>query len=87
MERTLQKINREVNKEQEISDKRVLLNRDSEDKSKDSDGFIRTRYGRIMRKPDRLAYEKKCYPLFKNITHIVGSSMYNLNYLLILFNL
>ena len=40
-------INREVNKEQTISDKRVPLNRDGKDKSKDSDRYIRTRYGWI----------------------------------------
>ena len=50
------KINREVNKEQAISDKRVPLNTESKDKSKDSDSYIRTRFGRIIRKPDRLAY-------------------------------
>ena len=45
-----------MNKEQLIGDKRVPLNRDGEDKSKDSDGYIRTRYGRKIRKPDRLAF-------------------------------
>ena len=45
-----------VNKEQAIGDKRVLLNRDGENKNKDSDRCIKTRYGRIIRKPDRLAY-------------------------------
>ena len=41
---------------QVISDKRVPVNRGGEDKSKDSDSCIRTRYGRIIRKPDRLTY-------------------------------
>ena len=49
-------INKEVNSEQVISDKRVLVNRDSDDKSKDSDGCMKARYGRKIRKPDRLAY-------------------------------
>ena len=49
-------INREMNNEQVIGDNRVPLNRDAEDKSKDSDGCIRTRYSRMIRKPDRLAY-------------------------------
>ena len=49
-------INREANNEQMISDKRVLVNIDSDEKTMESDGCIRTRYGRIIRKPDRLAY-------------------------------
>ena len=49
-------INKEVNSKQVISDKRVPVNRDSDDKSKGSDSCIRTRYGRIIRKPNRLAY-------------------------------
>ena len=49
-------INREVNNAQVISDKRVLVNRDKEDKTKDSDSCIRTRYGRTIRKSDRLVY-------------------------------
>ena len=39
-----------------LSEKRVLVNRDSDDKSKDSDGCLRMRFGRIIRKPNRLAY-------------------------------
>ena len=46
-------INREVNKEKMIGDKWVPFNRDSKDNSKDSDSCIRTRYGRVIRKPDR----------------------------------
>ena len=46
--------NKEVNNKQVISNKGVPVNRD-EDKSNESDGCIRTRYGRIIRKPDRLA--------------------------------
>ena len=49
-------INKEVNSEQVFSDKRVMVKRDSDDKSKDSDSCIRKRFGRIIRKPDRLAY-------------------------------
>ena len=49
-------INKEMNSEQVISDKRVLVNRDGEDKSKNNDGCIIMRFGRIIRKPDRLAY-------------------------------
>ena len=49
-------INKEVNSEQVISDKRVMVNRDGGDKSKDSDGCIRMRFGIIIKKPDRLAY-------------------------------
>ena len=49
-------INKEAYSQQVISDKRVLVNRDSDDKSKDNDSCIRTRYGRVLRKPDRLAY-------------------------------
>ena len=46
-------INKEANSEQVISDKRVMVNIYSDDKSKDSDYCIRTRFGRIIRKPDR----------------------------------
>ena len=49
-------INREVNREQATGNNRVLLNRNSEEKSLDHDGYRRTRYGRIIRKPDRLTY-------------------------------
>ena len=54
--RDSKQINKEMNSEQVISDNRVLVNRDGDDKSKDSDDCMRTRYGRIIRKPDRLAY-------------------------------
>ena len=54
--RDITQINREVSKEQVISDKRVPLNRDSEKKSKESDSQVRTRYGRIRRKPYMFAY-------------------------------
>ena len=49
-------INKEANSEQVISDKRVMVNRDSDDKSMDSDGCIRVKFGRVIRNPDRLAY-------------------------------
>ena len=48
-------INKEVNSVQVISEKGVLVNRAS-DKSRNSDDCKRTRYGRVMRKPYRLAY-------------------------------
>ena len=48
-------INREMN-ELVISDKRVLGNKDGDDKTKESNGCIRNRYGRIIRKPDRPPY-------------------------------
>ena len=50
------KINKEANSEHVISDKRVMVNRDNDDNSKDSECCIRTRFGRIIRKPDRCAY-------------------------------
>ena len=49
-------ISKETNGEQVISDKRVLVNREGDDKSEDSDVCMRTRYGRIIRMSDRLAY-------------------------------
>ena len=39
-----------------ISEKRVPANKDGDDKSKVSDCCLRTRFGRMLRKPDRLAY-------------------------------
>ena len=44
-----------MNKEQEMGEKRVPLNRDGEEKSKDSDGYTGTRCGRIV-KLDMVAY-------------------------------
>ena len=38
-------INREANNEQVISNKRVLIKGNSDDKTTESDGCIRTRYG------------------------------------------
>ena len=49
-------INKAAKSEQVINDKIVMVNRDGDDKSKDSDGCTRMRFGRIIRKPDRLAY-------------------------------
>ena len=48
-------INKEENSEQRISEKGVLVNRSGDHKSKDGDACIRIRFGRIIRKPDRLA--------------------------------
>ena len=45
-----------MNSEQVIGGKRVRVNRDGDDKIKDSDGCIRTRFSRILRMPDRLPY-------------------------------
>ena len=49
-------INREANNEQVISDKRVPGKRGNDDKTKKMDGYIRTRYDGIIRKPDRPGY-------------------------------
>ena len=49
-------INKEAHSEEMIIDKSGMVNRDDEDKSKDSVSCIRMRFGRIIRKPGRLAY-------------------------------
>ena len=46
--------NGEVNNKQVISDNRIPVKRDGDDKFRESDGCIRTRYDRILRKPDKL---------------------------------
>ena len=74
-------INMGVNKEQAISEKRIPLNRDGEDKSKDSAGYIGTRYGGIIRKQTGLHIKNAtCYI---HTLHIVGSSLYKSIYFLI----
>ena len=41
-------INKEANSQHVLSDKRVMVKRDCDDKSKDSDSCIRMRFGRII---------------------------------------
>ena len=40
----------------EISEKEILVHRDDDHKSKDSNSYLRMRSGTIIRKTDRLAY-------------------------------
>ena len=54
-------MNKEANTEQVSIDKRVMVNKNGDDKSMDSDVCIRTRCGGIIRKPDRLAYQNTQY--------------------------
>ena len=49
-------IKREENNEQKISEEGVSINQNIDHKSKDGDSCVRTQFGRIIRKPDRLAY-------------------------------
>ena len=63
--------NREVNNRQEASVNNVPFNRNVED-SQGSDAHSRTRYGRIVQKPDRLTLN---HIIFINITHILISSL------------
>ena len=58
-DRTDKRVNsKQINSEKRvISEKRVLVSRDGDHKSKDVDGYLRMRYGRIIRKPDKLAYQ------------------------------
>ena len=48
--------NKEVNKGQKVSDKNRPFHKNTEENSQGSDKHIRTRYGRMVRKPDRPTY-------------------------------
>ena len=53
--------NREVNNVQKVSVNSMPFKVNIEEKSQRSDAHIRTRYERIGRKPDRLAYKTISY--------------------------
>ena len=48
--------NREVNSGQKVSDNNIPFHKNTEENSEGSGAHIRIRYGRIVRKPDRLMY-------------------------------
>ena len=48
--------NREVNNGQKVSDNNISFHKNAKESSEGSDAHIRMRYGRIVRKPDRLMY-------------------------------
>ena len=49
--------NNEVNNGQKVSGNNMSLHKNTEENSQGSDPHIRTRYGRVVRKPDRLTYK------------------------------
>ena len=48
--------NREVNNGQKVSGNNMPFHKNAKENSQESDTHIRTRYGRKVRKPDRLTY-------------------------------
>ena len=48
--------NSEVNNGQKVSDNYMPFHKNAKENTEGSDAHIRTRYGRIVRKPDRLMY-------------------------------